>query len=71
LLLLNQVQADKVQSIKLKNPSLTDDQKIEMLVSELYKKNSKGKTVYDGEEFPWNGYIIRAQKDQNGNITFR
>lgn len=71
LLLVNQIQADKTQLAKLKDPSLTDQQKMEVIATELYKKNAQGKTVYNGEEFPWNGYIVEAKKDAQGKIILK
>jgi hypothetical protein len=65
LLLLTQVDQSPSQ-----NRGLTEEQKIEKVVAELYsKKDANGAALYHGEPFPWNGYIVVADKDANGKIN--
>ncbi len=58
-----------VSSPQASNSALTDEQAIQAVVTELYsKKNEKGEPLYNGEAFPWNGYIVVANKDKDGKI---
>ena len=58
-----------VASPQANNSALTDEQAIQAVVTELYsKKNEKGEPLYNGEAFPWNGYIVVANKDKDGKI---